>query len=40
MLILSRGVGLGEGREAEEGGDICIIMADLRCSIVETITAL
>ena len=28
------------GREAEEGGDICIIVFDLRFSIVETITAL
>ena len=28
-----RGVGWGEGRETQEGGDVCIIMADLHCCI-------
>ena len=28
------------GREAPEGGDICKLMADSRCCVVETNTAL
>ena len=36
-----RGVGAGEGgREAQEGGDICILMADSCCYMVETNTTL
>ena len=30
-----RSLGAGE-REVQEGGDICIFMADLRCRMVET----
>ena len=30
------GVGCGDAREAQEGGDICILIADSRCSIAET----
>ena len=30
-----RGMGRGEGREAQEGGDICIIMAELLCCMAE-----
>ena len=29
-----------EGREAQEGRDICIIMADLHCCVAETNTIL
>ena len=32
--------GREEGREAEEGGDICIITAELRCCMAETNTTL
>ena len=35
-----RGMGWGKGREAQEGGDICIIMAELRCCMAETNTIL
>ena len=35
-----RGMGSGEGREAQEGGDICIIMADSHCCTAETNTKL
>ena len=31
---------MGEGEEAHERGDICIIMADLSCCMVETNTIL
>ena len=31
---------MGEGREAQEDGDICIIMADLHCCMEETNTTL
>ena len=31
---------MGEGREVPEGGDMCIIMADLHCCTAETITTL
>ena len=27
--------GMGVGREAPEGGDICVIMADLSCCMAE-----
>ena len=30
----------GKGRKAAEGGDVCIIMADLRCPMVKTNTML
>ena len=30
-------MGWGEGRDAREGGDICIITADLHCCMGETI---
>ena len=33
-------VGWGQGREAQDGGDTCIIMADLRCCMAETNTTL
>ena len=33
------GVG-GEGRQAQEGGDICIIVADSYCCTAETNTTL
>ena len=40
-LVLCDGLeGWGEGREAPERGDICIIMADLSFCGVETITIL
>jgi len=29
---------MGEGREDQEGGDICIIMADFHCCMAETNT--
>ena len=29
-----------EGREAREGGDVCIIMADWHCCMAETNTTL
>ena len=29
-------MGCGDGREAQEEGDICIIMADLHCCLAET----
>ena len=35
-----RGVGRGEGREAQEGGDICIILAELHCCKAKTNTVL
>ena len=35
-----RGWGGGEGREAQEGGDTCIIMADPCCCMAETNTTL
>ena len=35
-----KGCSMGEGRDAQEGGDICIIMADLCCCTAETNTAL
>jgi len=31
-------MGWGEGREAREGGDVCVIMADLHCYLAETNT--
>ena len=31
---------MGEGREAIEGREVCIIMADLHCCMAETNTAL
>ena len=31
---------MARGREAEEGGDVCIIMAELRCCMAETNTKL
>ena len=31
---------VGSGREAQEGGDICIIMADSSCCMAETNTTL
>ena len=37
-VVTYRGWGGGEGREAQEGGDICIIMADLCCCMAETNT--
>ena len=30
----------GDGRETPEGGDICMLMANSRCHMVETNTAL
>ena len=30
------GMGCGEGREASEGGDICMIIADSSCCMAET----
>ena len=39
-LWRSQGVGLGEEREAQWGGDICTIMADLCCGKGETNTTL
>ena len=35
-LWWARVVGLGDGREAQKGGDVCIIMADSWCCMVET----
>ena len=32
--------GMGEGTEAREGADVCIIMADLHCYMAETNTTL
>ena len=32
--------GMGEGRETQGGGDICLIMADLICCMAETNTTL
>ena len=32
--------GMGCGHEAQEGGDICMIMADLHCCMAETNTIL
>ena len=40
MLSDDLRVGWWEGREAQEGGGICIIMADLPCCMAETMTAL
>ena len=37
---LEVGDGIGGGREAQEGEDICIIMTDLHCYMAETITTL
>ena len=34
------GMGCGCGREVQEGGDICILTADSRCSVAETNTTL
>ena len=30
------GDGVGGGREVQEGGDICILMADSHCCMAET----
>ena len=41
--MIPRGVGWGrgvEGREAQEGGGICILTADSHCCIAETNTTL
>ena len=35
-----REVGWGEGRKAQERGDICIIVTDLSCCMAETNTTL
>ena len=39
-LWWSKGVGGGEGREAQEGVDICITMDDLHCCMAETVIML
>ena len=31
---------MARGREAEEGGDVCTIMAEVRCCMAETNTKL
>ena len=36
--MTTRGMGWGGVKEAQEGGDICIFMADLPCCKVETNT--
>ena len=33
---LEGGDGVGGGREVQEGGDICILMADSPCCMAET----
>ena len=33
---LEGGDGVGGGREVQEGGDICILMADSHCCMAET----
>ena len=38
--MLCDGLGVGVGKEAQAGGDICIHMADLHCCIEETNTTL
>ena len=37
---MTRKDGMGEEREASEGGDVCVIMADLHCYVAETNTIL
>ena len=37
---LEVGDGIGGGREAQEGEDICIIMTNLHCCMAETNTTL
>ena len=40
-LYQPRGVGReGDGREVQEGGDICTLMADSRCCMAEANTIL
>ena len=38
--VMTQRVGWEEQREAQEGGNTCIIMADLHCYIAETNTTL
>ena len=38
--VTTRGMGWGGVKEAQEGGDICIFMADLPCCMVEINTTL
>ena len=38
--VMTSGAGCGEGREAPEGDDMRIIVADLRCCMAETNTTL
>ena len=33
--VMTRGIGIGEEGEAQEGGNICIIMSDLHCYMAE-----
>ena len=37
---LEGGVGLGDGREIQEGRDICMLRDDSRCCMADTNTAL
>lgn len=39
-MTLRDGMGAGERRETQEGGDTWIIMADLHCCVAETNTTL
>jgi len=34
------GIGVGGGREVQEGREVCILMADSRCCTAETNTTL
>ena len=36
--MMTRKDGMGGGREARQGGDVCVIMADLHCYMAETNT--
>ena len=38
--MMTWGDGMEEGRETGEGGNVCIIMADLHCCMAETSTTL
>ena len=38
--VMTRGGDMERGREAQEGGDVCIITAELHCCTAETNTTL